>query len=133
MTAPLFPARFIAPRGVREERVSLLRLRDESGHFAIQRGHADLLTALEAGLGYWRDGAGRRTFLAVDGGILSVRGGEAVVSAREIFTDEDPDALVARMEQVFRRRDASERAFLQMLGNLEKSFVRKSLELVRGR
>lgn len=133
MSAALFPARFITPRGIRDEQVALLRLKDASGHFAIQRGHADLLTALEPGLGYWRDGDGRRTFVAVDGGILSVRGGAAVVSAREIFTDADPDAILARMEHVFARRDASERAFLQMLGSLEKSFLRKSLELVRGR
>ena len=133
MAAALFPARFITPRQVREERISLLRLQDASGHFAIQRGHAALLTALETGLGYYRDGEGRQTFLAVDGGVLSVRDGAVTLSSREIFTGAGPEEIASRMEQVFRRRAASEQVFLQMLGNLEKSFLKKSLELVRGR
>ena len=133
MTAALFPARFITPRQVREERIAVLRLRDASGDFAVMRGHADFLTTLESGLGYYREAGNRQIFLAVDGGLLSVRGGLVTVSSREIFFDPDPEAIADRMEQVFRRRDASERVFLEMLGNLEKAFLKKSLELVRGR
>jgi F-type H+-transporting ATPase subunit epsilon len=128
-----FTLRLVAPRLLREEQVALLRLADASGSFAVMRGHEDFLTACAPGIGSWLDGAGRRTYVAVDGGVLRVRDGAATLASREIFTHGDPEALAGILADTFRRRDASEQAFLAMLADMEQAFLRKSLEIARGR
>jgi F-type H+-transporting ATPase subunit epsilon len=67
-----------------------VRAEDETGAFGILRGHADFLTVLVNSLITWRDTAGAEHYVAVRGGILSVRDGETVeVATREALTGDD--------------------------------------------
>jgi alternate F1F0 ATPase F1 subunit epsilon len=61
--------------------VAHLRAEDETGAFGILPRHADFLTALSVSVISWRDQAGAEHHLAVRGGVLEVRGGEAITVA----------------------------------------------------
>jgi F-type H+-transporting ATPase subunit epsilon len=90
--------------------VSHLRAEDETGAFGLLPGHADFLTALEVSVITWRDKHGAEHHVAVHGGMLEVRGGDAIVVAtpEAVYGDDlvylETDVLVA-----FRRRLEEER------------------------
>jgi F-type H+-transporting ATPase subunit epsilon len=70
--------------------VAHLRAEDEAGAFGILPRHADFLTALSVSVISWRDQAGAEHHLAVRGGVLEVRGGEAItVATREAVASDD--------------------------------------------
>ena len=67
-----------------------IRAEDDTGTFGILHGHADFLTALATSVITWRDTAGAEHYVAIRGGILSVRDGETVeVATREALTGDD--------------------------------------------
>lgn len=66
---------------VEADDVAALRAEDESGAFGILPGHADFLTALALSAVSWRDFQGAEHHLAVKGGMLEVRGGNALFIA----------------------------------------------------
>ena len=67
---------------------------DDTGSFGILHGHADFLTALATSVITWRDAQGAEHYVAVRGGILSVRDGRTVeVATREALTGDDLAAL----------------------------------------
>jgi F-type H+-transporting ATPase subunit epsilon len=71
-----------------------IRAEDDTGSFGILVGHADFLTALALSVITWRDAAGAEHYVAVRGGILSVRDGNTVeVATREALTSDDLAAL----------------------------------------
>jgi len=78
-----------------------IRAEDDTGTFGILHGHADFLTALSTSVITWRDAAGTEHYVAVRGGILSVRDGHTVeVATREALTGDD---LVALEQEVLSR------------------------------
>jgi F-type H+-transporting ATPase subunit epsilon len=90
--------------------VAHLRAEDETGAFGILPGHADFLTALAISVVSWRDRAGAEHHLAVRGGMLEVRGGEAItVATREAIVSDDLHRLETEVLVSFRRAIEEER------------------------
>jgi F-type H+-transporting ATPase subunit epsilon len=127
-----FRLNIVTPAGVFARDVRHIRLRDESGYFGIMKGHLDFLTVLVPSLCYYLDGNGREVFLAVDAGVFSVRNGIATITSREIFESEDAEKLSEVIEKTFLQRRKSEAALREMLEDIEKSFVEKTLAILRG-
>jgi len=122
----------VTPARVFEREVVHIRLRDESGFFGVMKDHADFLTVLVPSLCYFRDARGREQFLAVDEGIFSVNGGLAVLTSREVFESEDAEKLVDIVDRTFLQRREAEMSLREMLGDMERSFMEKTLLLLRG-
>ena len=132
MEADSFRLNIVTPTGKFEREITHIRLRDESGYFGVMKGHIDFLTVLVPSLCYYRDTGGREVFLAVDAGIFSVRRGAATLAAREVFESEDAEKLADIIENTFLKRRTSEESVRRMLGDIEKSFMEKTIELLRG-
>jgi F-type H+-transporting ATPase subunit epsilon len=82
-----------------------LRGEDETGAFGILPGHADFLTALTVSVVSWRDRHGDEHHVAVRGGMLEVRGGDAIsIATREAVADDDLHRLETEVLATFRRR-----------------------------
>jgi len=112
--------------------VKAIRLKDGSGFFGIMKGHINFITAIEPSLGYYIDENDREVFLAVDGGIVSIKGGMVTITSRAIFESDDAEKLAKIIEDTMVKRDSSERSFLNMIKGIERSFMEKTLEFVRG-
>jgi F-type H+-transporting ATPase subunit epsilon len=69
---------------VDEDNVRYVRAEDSTGAFGIEPRHADFLTTLAICVMRWRDGQNTERYVAVRGGVLRVRDGNAVeVATRE--------------------------------------------------
>ena len=112
--------------------VASLRAEDATGAFGILPGHADLLTVLAPSVIAWRDAGGAEHYVAVRGGILSVRDGSAVeVASREAVAGDDVEAIAAELAAVnetARDRDAAART--EAVG-LEAAAVRRIQEYLQ--
>jgi len=115
------PARVV----VDTDDVAALRAEDASGSFGLLPGHADLLTVLVPTVITWRDAAGRAHYVAVRGGVLSVRAGASIaVATRQAVAGDDFDALDVALAQVMEAaRDEEAQARSEALG-LEAAAVR---------
>jgi F-type H+-transporting ATPase subunit epsilon len=86
-----------------------LRAEDETGAFGILRGHADFLTVLALSVVSWRGGEGVEHHIAVRGGVLEVRDGEAIsIATREAVADDDLQRLETEVLTSFHRRAEEE-------------------------
>ena len=89
--------------------VAHLRGEDETGAFGILPGHADFLTVLALSVVSWRDGEGTEHHIAVRGGVLEMRDGEAIsVATREAVVDDDLQRLETEVLASFQRRAEEE-------------------------
>lgn len=131
MSGSSFSLNIVTPAGIFSRDITHIRLRDESGAFGIMKGHIDFLTVLIPSLCYYRDENGKEMFLAVDGGIFSVRAGVATLTSREIFESADAEKLAELMESTFEQRRKAEAELREMLGNIEKSFLEKTAAFLR--
>jgi F-type H+-transporting ATPase subunit epsilon len=67
-----------------------VRAEDETGAFGILSGHADFMTVLSISVITWRDAAGAQHYVAVRGGVLTVRDGDLIeVATRDAVVDEN--------------------------------------------
>lgn len=132
MSNSSFKIKIITPAKRFEREIKYIRLKDTTGFFGIMKGHINFLTALEPSLGYYTDINGREVFLAVDGGILNVRDGVLTLTSREVFESDNAEKLGEIIDNTILKRDKSEMAFLQTLEGIEKSFIEKTLEFIRG-
>ena len=133
MTAPSFRFRIVTPLKITEKDIQHIRLRDSTGYFGIMKGHTDFLTVLEPSLCYYEDAGGEEVFLAVDGGILGVRGGIVSLTSREVYENRDASGLAAIIEGDIMKRKGSEAALRGMLEGIERTFLEKSIAFVKGR
>jgi F-type H+-transporting ATPase subunit epsilon len=86
-----------------------LRAEDETGAFGILPGHADFLTVLALSVVSWGDGEGAEHHIAVRGGVLEVREGEAIsIATREAVGDDDLQRLETEVLASFQRRAEEE-------------------------
>jgi F-type H+-transporting ATPase subunit epsilon len=131
MSGTSFRLEIVTPAGIFSRDITQLRLKDESGFFGIMKGHIDFLTVLVPSLCYYRDENGKEMFLAVDEGIFSVRAGVATLTSREIFESGDAEKLAELMESTFEQRRKAEAGLREMLGNIEKSFIEKTVAFLR--
>lgn len=94
---------------VEADEVVYLRAEDETGAFGILSGHAGFLTALTLSVVSWRDRHGGEHHVAVRGGVLEVRSGDAVsIATREAVADDDLHRLETEVLATFRRRHEEE-------------------------
>lgn len=132
MSDSLFTLRIVTPTKIAEKRVKAIRLKDGSGFFGIMKGHINFVTAIEPSLCYYLDENDREVFLAVDGGIVNIKRGTVTITSREIFESDDAEKLSEIIENTMLKRDSSERSFLNMIKGIERSFMEKTLEFVKG-
>ena len=127
-----FTLRIVTPTKIYERNIKAVRLKDESGFFGIMKGHIDFLTALEPSLCYYLDEHDRETFLAIDGGIARVKEGLLTITSRDVFESDDAGELSKIIEKTMVKRDESEASFFGMIKGIEKSFVEKTIDFLRG-
>lgn len=127
----VFRLSVVTPTSMFEREIKHVRLKDETGFFGIMKNHIDFLTVLVPSLCYYRDAKDREMFLAVDGGILDVRGEIASLTSREVYESEDAEKLAEIIEKTILKRTGSEQAFREMLQGIEKSFMEKTIEFVK--
>ena len=109
-----------------------VRAEDPSGAFGILSGHADFLTALRISVLSWRDGQGREHYVAVRGGMLSVRHGDTVVVATpEAVAGEDLHRLEADVLTRFQHQIEEERAAHSSAQRLHVAAIRQIMRLLR--
>lgn len=133
MSDPVFKLNIVTPSSIMVREIQALRLADETGSFGVLKGHTDFLTVLQPSLGYYIDADGKETFVAVDGGIFSIRGEDVTLTTRELFESEDPEELSTIMEHAVRKREKSEQSFSSMLQGIQKTFIEKAVSLGRER
>jgi F-type H+-transporting ATPase subunit epsilon len=126
-----FRLTIVTPTTIVERDITHIRLRDETGYFGIMKGHIDLLSVLEPSLCYYSDAVGKETFLAVDGGILSVRDGKVTLTSREIYEGDDAERLAEIIEAAAAKRKQSERALVSLFEGIERSFIEKAAAVTR--
>ncbi len=131
MTTRSFTLTIVTPARITEQEITHLRVKDQSGFLGILAGHDDLLTVLVPSLCLLRDAAGKEAFLAVDGGILSVRGNSVTLTSREVFAGEDAERLAGTIEATAHERAEAERALTDMLERIERSFIEQATALSR--
>ena len=91
--------------------VAHLRAEDDTGAFGILPGHADFLTALSVSVASWRDDRGFEHHVAVRGGMLEVRDGDAIaIATPEAVPGDDLHRLESEVLDTFRRQLAEEQA-----------------------
>jgi F-type H+-transporting ATPase subunit epsilon len=132
MSDSLFTLKIVTPQKITGKRVKTIRLKDISGFFGIMKGHINFVTALVPSLCYYLDENDREVFLAVDGGVVSIKGGMVTITSREIFESDDAEKLAEIIENTMVKKDSSERSFLNMIKGIERSFMEKTLESVSG-
>jgi len=109
-----------------------VRAEDSSGAFGILPGHADFLTVLAVSVLTWRDARGREHYVAVRGGMLSVRDGSSVsVATPEAVAGDDLRSLEADVVKRFQRQLDEERAAHSAAQRLHLAAVRQIMRLLR--
>jgi F-type H+-transporting ATPase subunit epsilon len=126
-----FRLTIVTPTKIVRRDITHIRLKDETGYFGIMKGHTDFLTMLVPSLCYFSDTGGKETFLAVDGGILSVRGDAVTLTSREVYEGDDAERLAGIIETAVAKRTESERALVTMLESIERSFIEKAVAVTR--
>ena len=109
-----------------------VRAEDASGAFGILRGHADFLTALSVSVLTWRDRHASEHYVALRGGVLSVRDGNSVmVTTTEAVVGEDLHRLEAEVLTRFHRQADEERAARTEAQRLHLAAIRQIMRLLR--
>jgi F-type H+-transporting ATPase subunit epsilon len=127
-----FKLKIVTPLKITENDIKYIRLKDATGFFGVMKGHIDFLTVIEPSLCYYIDSNNMEVFLAVNGGILRVRGAKVTLTSLEIFESDDAEKLSEIIEGTVAKRDKSETDFRKTLEGIERSFIEKTLEFVRG-
>lgn len=132
MSNSSFKLSIVTPTKIMEKDITYIRLKDETGFFGILKGHTNFLTILVPSLCYYTDVNGKEVFLAVDEGILSVREGTVTITSKEVFESDNAEKLAEIIENTLTKRDESEIAFRGMFEGIERSFMEKTIKLVKG-
>jgi F-type H+-transporting ATPase subunit epsilon len=132
MSDSLFTLKIVTPTKMTGKRIKALRLKDGSGFFGIMKGHINFATALEPSLCYYLDENDREVFLAVDGGLASIKDGMVTITSRAIFESDEAAKLAEIIDNTMVKKDTSELSFLNMIKGIERSFMEKTLESLRG-
>ncbi len=117
---------------VEADDVAHLRAEDETGAFGILPGHADFLTALTVSVASWRDGRGAEHHVAVRGGMLEVRGGNAIaIASPEAVSGDDLRQLESEVLTRFRRQLAEEQTARTDAQRLYLAAIRQIVRFLR--
>lgn len=117
---------------VETDDVRHLRAEDETGAFGILPGHADFLTALAVSVASWRDAAGGEHHVALRGGTLAVRGGDAIaIASPEAIVGDDLHRLQSEVLARFRRQLAEEQEARSQAQRLHLAAIRRIMRFLR--
>jgi F-type H+-transporting ATPase subunit epsilon len=109
-----------------------VRAEDDSGAFGILPHHADFLTVLALSVLTWRDAQGGERHVALRGGVLEVRGGDAVfVATREAVEGDDLHQLEREVVSRFHSERAAEQAARVDAQRLYLAAVRQIVRYLR--
>lgn len=133
MTGEPFEVEIITPLQTFTRQVRYIRLEDETGYFGVMRGHMDFVTVLQPAVGYYYDVEGREVFLAVEGGVLLVRGGKVILTSRKVYESTEPEKLVQIVEESISLKEQTEAAYASLVRGLERAFLEKSVEMERSK
>ena len=112
--------------------VAHVRAEDETGAFGILPGHADFLTALAVSVASWRDSRGVEHHVAVRGGMLEVRRGNAIaIASPEVVGGDDLHQLESEVLARFRRQLAEEQAARTDARRLYLAAIRQIVRVLR--
>lgn len=114
------------------DQVRRVRAQNGSGAFGILPGHADFVTVLAVSVLRWQDRDAVERYVALNGGVLTVRGGRDVaVSSREAVADDDLDRLERRVLGEMRREAAEETADRSRQSHLHLAAIRRMCGFLR--
>ena len=113
--------------------VRSLRAEDASGAFGVLPGHADLLTVLPPSVLRWTRGDGPPRYCALNGGVLTITGGDRVaVACRRGALGDDLEKLQAEVAaQRAAELDADRRAKVEQT-RLHAQALRQLMRYLRG-
>jgi F-type H+-transporting ATPase subunit epsilon len=118
---------------VEADNVRHVRAEDATGAFGILPGHADFLTSLSVSVIRWRDDRAYEHYIAVRGGVLEVRGGDAIaVATPETIADDDLHRLETEVIARFHRQLADEQAARIDAQRLYLAALHRIIRYVRG-
>jgi F-type H+-transporting ATPase subunit epsilon len=91
------------------DEIRQVKAEDTTGSFGIRPGHADFITVLTVSVITWRDAAAQEHFIAVRGGVLTVRDGSLVeVATREAVGEDTLRELGPAVLERFRQEQEAE-------------------------
>jgi F-type H+-transporting ATPase subunit epsilon len=106
--------------------VAHVRAEDETGAFGILPGHADFVTVLAISVITWRDRAGKEHYVAVRGGVLTVRDGQLVeVASREAVGEDTLRRLGKSVLERFRSEAQQEAEARFSSGRIHLAAIRQ--------
>jgi F-type H+-transporting ATPase subunit epsilon len=112
--------------------IAHFKAEDETGAFGILPGHADFLTALAVSVASWRDSRGVEHHVAVRGGMLEMRGGNAIaIASPEAVSGDDLHQLESEVLARFRRQLAEEQAARTDAQRLYLAAIRQIVRFLR--
>ncbi|MFI5297656.1 MAG: F0F1 ATP synthase subunit epsilon [Polyangiales bacterium] len=110
-----------------------LRAEDETGSFGIEPKHADFLTVLSVSVVSYQDAGGVERFVAVHGGVLSVRAGTSVeIATSEALVGDDLETLRKAVISRYRDEANAEKAARTRATKLHLLAIRKIYSTLRG-
>jgi F-type H+-transporting ATPase subunit epsilon len=116
-----------------EHGVTRIIVMTRSGAFGLLPHRLDCTAAIVPGILAYRFSTGEPIYLAVDDGVLVKTGSDVVVSVRNAIGGQDLGALRAAVERECLNLDERERNVRTLIARLESDFVRRFLEMQRGR
>jgi F-type H+-transporting ATPase subunit epsilon len=112
--------------------VAHLRAEDDTGTFGILPGHADFLTALAVSVASWQDDRGIEHHVALRGGMLEVRDGDAIaIATPEAVAGDDLQRLETEVLARFRRQLVEEQAVRTDAQRLYLAAIRQIARFLR--
>jgi alternate F1F0 ATPase F1 subunit epsilon len=120
------------PKGLLVDRdVVSVRAEDLDGWFGLGAGHSDLVAALPPGLMVLRDRDGE-TFVALAGGVLSMRGGRCRVMCRDALIAPELSGVAEEVERRHRERRERQSSRVAVLRDLVREALKRMVGEVRG-
>jgi F-type H+-transporting ATPase subunit epsilon len=114
---------------VLEQKAGKVTAEGMEGSFAMLPGHIDYAAALVPGIVEVTDQDQRRSYFAVDEGVLVKQGDDVTISTPYAFGDDDLGNLEAHVREEFSKIDEKERETRKVLTRLETDFVRRLMEI----
>lgn len=117
-------------RTVLDAPVRAVRAEDADGWFGVGPGRAELVAELPAGLLVYRDDDGEG-YVAIDGGLLHVRGEECRVMVRDAVASRELESIGVEVERYARGRTERIERERGIIDELAREALRRLAQEVR--
>lgn len=102
---------------------------DESGSFGILAGHCHVAAVLRYGLARFVDRNGVWQYLAMPGGVLRFANNQLTLTSLHYFLGSDRRLICEQLAQEMARTDSEIQSVRATLSEIERSLVRRLMEL----